>query len=199
MEGSPVHYRTVSSIPILYPLDASSKPPSSLIVVTTQICVQMSPGVEVGGGGWGWEQKSHMLENYWPIINRKKKIQNELEREVLFSSGLNLPIYWTWPQITFKRFCLLEKKGFNIYHLLVKLQKTHCTANSPSKHIYTFSQKWAHPCEHIHTVLTSWTKENAQNYFIYISYFIKYVDQTIPVPTKYKGILNLFNAIQIPQ
>lgn len=65
----------LSSIPVLYPLDASSKPPSSLIVVTTQICVQMSPGVEVGGGGWGWEQKSHMLENYWPIINRKKKFK----------------------------------------------------------------------------------------------------------------------------
>lgn len=85
---------------------------------------QKRPNVPLGERYEGGEQTSPKLENYWLLINRKKFKMNVCVEGGCFSSGFDVPIYHIWfDQTTFKRFCLLENKAFNIYCLLAKFRR----------------------------------------------------------------------------
>lgn len=150
---------------------------------------KMSPNVPWSKRCRGREQKLPKLENYRLLIKLKKN-SKWMGRGILlfFWSWCSNILYLIWPQTTFKRFCLLENKAFNIYLLLAKVQKcprrfTVLPIPPPTTHTLPET-----------CTLPSWTEENAHNYFISISYFIKYMEQADQVPTESKGILCLFTA-----
>lgn len=153
----------------------------------------MAPGGELQG----WRAK---VTQVWELLSYHKQKKMNWGRGCCFVFLLVLmfqDIIFEFDHGLYLRDSAFENKACNIYHLLVKVQKSPrrftVLPMTPQPHIHT------HPCTHTHTVLPSWTEENAQNYCICISYFIKYMDQTVPVPTETKRILNLSNATQIPQ